>query len=200
VAIGIDEVGRGALAGPLVVGGCAGPEEPVERLLNSGDVFRDSKALSPAARVLMADRLQALGVRFHVAVIEACEVDSLGLTESLARASRSIVDHFGIQPVFLDGKHDYIGSGLVTTIVKGDVKHPLIAAASIVAKVFRDRLMYDLDEHFPWWGFARNKGYASSQHLFALSAWGPSVVHRMSFAPVNRVLAERKTKNRSFDY
>jgi len=178
--VGIDEVGRGAWAGPVTVAAVV-----------PGDVHlrgvRDSKQLTRAERqrAAVAVRAWARGVGVGHASHDEC--DAFGMTEALRLAAQRALAELaaaGFEPdrIVLDGKHDYLGLGdRVTTVVKGDTSVLSVAAASCVAKVTRDAIMRDEAEHFPPYGFESNVGYPAPVHRCALAAYGPSTIHRRSW-------------------
>jgi ribonuclease HII len=177
---GIDEVGRGAWAGPVTV--CA--VIPASTHLRG---VRDSKQLSRVDREKAAASVLkwAIGVGIGHASHEEC--DELGMTAALRAAGlRAIaqLDAQGFSPdrIVLDGNHDYLGLGSrVTTVIKGDTKCLAVAAASCVAKVTRDRMMVEEAEHYPPYDFESNVGYPAPAHKTALAGYGPSAIHRRSW-------------------
>lgn len=187
--IGCDEVGRGALAGPVAVGlaviNASAPPLPVG--------IRDSKLLSEPRREALAPL--ALGWALHSAVglASAAEVDEFGIVACLGLAGkRALVQlhHAGVDirgsVVLLDGNHDYLNTALtnpvaVTTRIKADRDCGSVAAASVIAKVHRDRLMIAAHEEAPHYEWASNKGYGSASHMAAIAAYGPSRHHRTSW-------------------
>lgn len=188
--IGVDEVGRGAWAGPLTV--AAVVLDPAA--LPEG--VRDSKRLSPARREVVASRVRATS-QVGIGVAEHDEVDAVGLAAALTEAVRRAVDAVldaAAQPpdplVLVDGPHDLLRrDGMeVVTLVRGDGTSRSIAAASVVAKVHRDRRMEDEDPAHPSYGFVRNRGYPSPEHVAALDRLGPCALHRRSWAPIARLL------------
>jgi len=197
VYIGIDEVGRGAWAGPLAVGAASGDLATAAQVLRRrrGEGFYDSKALSPQRREAALSQLRELGVSLAVGFASASEIDDLGLTKALAVAAQRglqelnamLAEPLDDQLLLLDGKTNYLEATHVETIVGGDRVHPLIAAASIAAKVARDGLMVDLDFELPYWDFSSSKGYGSRRHRFGLVWLGPSIEHRRSFRPVREL-------------
>lgn len=181
VVVGVDEVGRGAWAGPVTVGAVVVPRAP--RLYK----VRDSKLLTPAQRARLYERIVAWAPGYAVGHASHAECDQMGMTAALRLAARRamerLADH-GYQPdrILLDGNHDYLGDrDRVETIVGGDATSLAIAAASVVAKVTRDRLMMAEAEHYPAYGFETNVGYPSPAHQCALAAFGPTAVHRRSW-------------------
>lgn len=196
--IGIDEVGRGAWAGPLAVGAAGGDLTEVSQLLRrrSGEGYYDSKALTPKRRQSVLLQLRAAGVSYGVGFARASEIDLFGLTKALAMAAERALEQLSFTMtvasanpwhILLDGKSNYLGERQADTIVGGDRAHPLIAAASIVAKVARDELMKNLDDELPYWDFESSKGYGSMRHRYGLIWQGPSIEHRRSFRPVREL-------------
>lgn len=178
---GIDEVGRGAWAGPVTVCALVVPRD--RRLYK----VRDSKLLTPEQREQLSERIVAWSPAWAVGHASHDECDEHGMTAALRLAGeRALVSLAGqgVDPdrILLDGKHDYLDDGQrVETIVGGDGSSLAIAAASVIAKVTRDRLMRAEAEHFPAYGFESNVGYPSPVHKAALAAFGPTVVHRRSW-------------------
>jgi ribonuclease HII len=182
---GIDEVGVGAWAGPVVVGAVI--SNPGSRVYK----VRDSKLLDAARREWLAARVRERSLAWGVGVSWPNEIDEEGLSEAIRRAASRALEGLAIEPdaCLVDGKWNFIGDG-ARMVVKGDCESVSIASASLVAKVFRDRLMSDLAPLYPGYGFDLNKGYPSPAHKWALSALGPSSFHRMLFAPVRRLFEE----------
>jgi ribonuclease HII len=178
IVVGMDEVGRGAWAGPLTVGAVI---VPTDRRVYK---IRDSKLLTEAERELLAERIVGWAAAWSVGHASQVECDELGMSDAQRLAARRALDGLGVTPdrVLLDGNWDFVGSGKVTTIVRGDRTSLSIAAASIVAKVTRDRLLRAVAECYPMYNFEANKGYPCPQHKAALHAYGPSAIHRRSWA------------------
>ena len=183
---GVDEAGRGPLAGPVVVAAVIlDPARPIDGLA-------DSKVLAEAARERLSDQIVAHALAHAVVVVEAAEIDRLNILQAtLAGMARALC---GLAPAadhaLVDGNR--LPRDLpcpATAIVDGDALEPAISAASILAKVARDRLMVALDARHPGYGFAAHKGYPTPDHLAALARLGPCPAHRRSFAPVRRLLA-----------
>jgi len=168
---GIDEAGRGPLAGPVYAAAVIlDPARPIEGL-------RDSKLLAPAARALA----------WAVASCDVAEIDALNILHATLLAMRRAFDALGVIPgeVLIDGdRMPDFGGCAARAIVKGDRRVPVISAASILAKTARDARLDELDREFPLYGFAQHKGYATAEHLAALNRHGPCPEHRRSFAPV----------------
>ncbi len=183
---GVDEAGRGPLAGPVVAAAVVLPSDVPEL----PGVF-DSKQLSEAEREELFEALYALpGIRIGVASADAEEIDRLNILRATHEAMRRAVAKIAEADfVLVDGLP--VQFTLPSrNIVKGDAKCASIAAASIIAKVTRDREMVQLDEIYPGYGFAKHKGYGTAEHLGALKKLGPSPVHRKSFRPVYELLPE----------
>jgi ribonuclease HII len=183
---GVDEAGRGPLAGPVVVAAVIlDPARPIDGLA-------DSKAIAEAARERLSDLIVARALAHAVVVVEAAEIDRRNILQAtLAGMARAL---HGLDPAadhaLVDGNR--LPKDLpcpATAIVDGDALEPAISAASILAKVARDRLMRALDARHPGYGFAVHKGYPTPDHLAALARLGPCPEHRRSFAPVRRLLA-----------
>lgn len=178
VVVGIDEVGRGAWAGPLTIGAVVLPRD---RRVNK---VRDSKQLTEAEREALFDRIADWCEAWSVGHATERECDELGMSDAQRLAARRAIEGLGVEPdhVIIDGKWDFVGGGRTRMIVKGDATCLSIAAASILAKVTRDRIMREADEHYPAYDFAWNKGYPCPRHKVALRGLGPSAIHRRSWA------------------
>lgn len=184
---GVDEAGRGPLAGPLAVAAVIlDQDRPIEGL-------DDSKKLSPARREALYAHIVAGARAWSVVLVEVEEIDRINILQAtlagMSRAVRSLA--VAAEEAWIDGNQlprDLPCPG--RTIVGGDALEPAISAASIIAKVTRDRLMTALDATWPGYGFALHKGYATRVHLEALERLGPCPLHRQSFAPVHAALAQ----------
>lgn len=178
VVVGIDEVGRGSWAGPLTIAAAVIPQH--RRVYR----VRDSKMLRESERERLFDRLGAWCDGWAVGHASPEECDRLGMSGAQRLAARRALDGLGMQPdrILIDGSWDFVGSPKVETIVRGDATSLTIATASILAKVTRDRLMRSLAPGFPAFDFDRNKGYPGPRHRAALAAFGPTVIHRTSWA------------------
>lgn len=176
LAIGIDEVGRGPLAGPLTVAAVVLPQAPFIWGLN------DSKQLTPSARERLDKDIRAHARFIAITHIDPQTIDACGMAACLRRAMKTVSEQIPCIPtaVLIDGNPVHICEK-EQTIVKGDSKIASIAAASIVAKVARDRIMCEMDEKYPLYHFAENKGYGSAAHIEAIKRYGLSPIHRASF-------------------
>jgi len=177
VVVGVDEVGRGAWAGPLSVGAAVLP--PDRRVYR----VRDSKLLTETERERMYDRVASWCRAWAVGHASQVECDTLGMSAAQKLAARRAIDGLGLVPdeVLIDGGWDFAAGGKARRIIKGDATCLSIAAASILAKVTRDRIMRAESEHYPLYDFEYNKGYPCPRHKAALRAWGPSSIHRRSW-------------------
>ena len=175
IVVGLDEVGRGAWAGPLSVGAAV---LPAGRRVYK---VRDSKMLSEDEREALFDRVAGWCRAWAVGHASPEECDELGMSAAQRLAARRALDALGMPPdaVLLDGSWDFVGGA--RSIVRGDASCLSIAAASILAKVTRDRIMRAEAEHFPAYWFESNKGYPGPRHRAALQWLGPSAIHRRSW-------------------
>ncbi len=173
----MDEVGRGSWAGPISVGAAAVPRD--RRLYK----IRDSKMLTEVEREALFDRIAAWCHGWAVGHASHTECDTLGMADAQRLAARRALDGIGIQAdrVLVDGNWDFVGRGTTVCLVGGDATSLSIAAASILAKVTRDRIMRTVAEHYPPYWFEDNKGYPGPRHKAALAWWGPSAIHRRSW-------------------
>lgn len=179
---GVDEVGRGCLAGPVVA--AAVILRPQTRLPG----LDDSKKLSPEKRARLALEIAAQAQCVGIGQVEAAEIDQIDILQASLKAMRLALAQLEERPqqVLVDGSHRPGSPFPETAVVEGDSRSLSIAAASVVAKVHRDRLMVEYELQYPGYGFAAHKGYGSPQHLDALETQGPCALHRHSFAPVAR--------------
>lgn len=178
---GVDEAGRGPLAGPVVA---AAVIFPALRLIRK---LKDSKRLQPAEREALYDEIASCGATIGVGIAEVNEIDRFNILGATRLAWSRAVAALRRAPalVLIDGNMRAETAIPQATLVKGDAQCASIAAASIVAKVTRDRLMVELDRRHPQYGFARHKGYATAEHLAALRRFGPSPAHRRVFLPAD---------------
>ena len=177
--VGIDEVGRGAWAGPLMVGAAVLPR--TKRVLG----VRDSKMLSETERERLFDRIASWCAAWAVGAASQEECDGLGMAAAQKLATRRAIDRLGVVPnaAVVDGSWDFVGSAVahVERRVKADAYCLPVAAASILAKVTRDRIMREQSESYPHWHFDTNKGYPCPLHKTALQGYGPSAIHRRTW-------------------
>ncbi|WNS77156.1 ribonuclease HII [Bacillus sp. DTU_2020_1000418_1_SI_GHA_SEK_038] len=184
---GVDEVGRGPLAGPVIA---AAVILPPEFYLPGLD---DSKKLSEQKRVEYYEEIIQSAIDYHVGIIDSEEIDKINIYEASKKAMRTAIAGLKLKPDFL-----LIDAVKLNTpypeeaIIKGDSKSISIAAASIIAKVTRDRLMVDLGREYPVYGFSTNMGYGTKEHLSAIQMFGITSHHRKSFAPVKDYIGKRK--------
>ena len=177
---GVDEAGRGPLAGPVMAAAVMlDPDRPIDGL-------RDSKKLSATARERLADEIRARAVAWCVAEASVAEIDQLNILQATLLAMQRAVAGLACAPddVWVDGNRCPNWAWRSQAVVKGDDKVAAIAAASILAKTVRDQYMCRLHEDFPMYGFARHMGYGTAAHLAALQAHGACPQHRRSFSPV----------------
>ena len=187
---GVDEVGRGPLAGDVVAAAVIlVPERPIKGL-------RDSKKLSAAQRESLAPAIRERALAWSLARASVAEIDELNILHASMLAMRRAVEALSPQPqyVLVDGNRLPCWEYPSEPVVKGDDRVPAIAAASILAKVQRDSEMVALDRQFPGYGLARHKGYPTRAHLTALRELGVSAIHRRSFAPVRDLLASEEQR------
>ena len=173
----MDEVGRGAWAGPLTVGAAVLPRD---KRVNG---VRDSKMLTERERERLFDRVAQWCVSWSVGHASQVECDALGMSAAQKLAARRALDGLSVpvDKVLLDGNWDFVGDGRTIKLIKGDARCLSIAAASILAKVSRDRIMREEAPHFPGFDFDRNKGYPCPWHKSALRAYGPTSIHRRTW-------------------
>ena len=188
IEAGCDEAGRGCLAGSVYAAAVILPENYQNELLN------DSKQLTEKKRYQLRDIIQRDAIAWAVGIVTPEEIDKINILNASILAMHRALDQLKVRPeaIIVDGNrfkpyrepitnNDEPKTLPHTTIVKGDGKYLSIAAASIIAKVTRDRLMKELDEKYPQYGFASNKGYGSAAHIEALKKYGPCEIHRRSF-------------------
>jgi ribonuclease HII len=173
----VDEAGRGPLAGPVVAGAVIFTDMHIIPRLN------DSKQLTPEEREALYDEIVARGASIGIGVATVDEINRYNILGATRMAWGRAVASLSLRPtlILIDGNASAALDAPVETIVKGDARCASIAAASIVAKVIRDRLMAGLDREYPAYGFARHKGYATAEHLEAVRRIGPSPAHRTAF-------------------
>lgn len=183
---GIDEAGRGPLAGPV----CAAavildPARPIAGV-------KDSKKVAPANRIRLAEEIRRHALDWSVAWASAAEIDRLNILQATLLAMRRAVEGLAMQPdlVLVDGNRCPELALPCRAIIKGDALEPAISAASILAKTERDKEMRRLADIHPQYGFDRHAGYPTAEHQAALELYGPCPAHRLSFAPVRRAMKQ----------
>lgn len=185
IVAGIDEAGRGPLAGPVVAAAAILPREFRHKTLN------DSKQLSPAQREeIYAELTGNPDVWWAVGESSVEIIEAYNILRATERAMHLALFALPVKPdhVLVDGHHCRAILMLQTAIIGGDAKSFSIAAASVIAKVTRDRQMLELDRQYPQYGFAVHKGYGTPEHLAAIEKYGPCPIHRRTFAPVRHAL------------
>lgn len=181
---GVDEVGRGAGAGEIY---CAAvilnPENPIPGIT-------DSKKLSAKRREILAAEIREKATAWCIATASLEEIIDLNVLHATMLAMQRAVEGLPIQPdkAFIDGNRAPQLNVPVETVIKGDLKIQEIGAASIIAKVARDQKMVELHESYPEYGFSQHKGYLTKQHLDALQQYGPCAIHRVTYAPIKKLL------------
>jgi ribonuclease HII len=182
---GVDEAGRGPLAGPVVAAAVILDDlKPIKGLA-------DSKVLTAARREKLYDEIRAKALCCSIAQASVQEIEELNILQATMLAMRRAVDGLRLKPVkvLVDGNRIPVLDVLAEAIVKGDAKVPAISAASILAKVTRDRWCAEYDLQYPQYGFAKHKGYGTAEHMDALLAHGACPEHRKTFRPIAEVLA-----------
>lgn len=181
---GVDEVGRGCLAGPVVAAAVIlDPAKPIEGL-------RDSKKLTAARREELALEIKEKALAWAVGCMGPDVVDRINILQATLCAMKEAVENLCVEPDFVrvDGNKLPKWKWLSEAVVKGDDTVPEISAASIIAKTTRDAYMMKMAEVYPQYGFEHNVGYGTADHLLALQTFGPTAIHRKTFAPVKEVL------------
>lgn len=184
VVVGVDEVGKGAWAGPLSVGAVVVPSD---HRLNG---IRDSKMLKAEQREKLYERIDKWALTWSVGHASARECDELGMSQAQILATKRAFELLAMKPdrVLLDGKWNYVDWVPCTTLVGGDARSLSIAAASVMAKVTRDRIMIASSDNYHQYDFCNNKGYPTPRHLVALAGYGPSAIHRRSWSYMNNMV------------
>ena len=177
---GVDEAGRGSLAGPLSVGACILPKNCYIPMLN------DSKKLSAAWREEIYEQIKEKAVAFSYVFIDIETIDKINILEATRLGMKLAIEKLSVQPqkIFTDAVRLENFPIPTAAIIHGDAISASIAAASIIAKVERDHHMLKLDREFPQYGFAQHKGYGTKSHIEAILKYGPSEIHRRTYAPV----------------
>ena len=175
---GIDEAGRGPLAGPVVVAGVIMPEDSMIEGVN------DSKKVSEKKRELLYDKILEEAISYSVAIIGQDVIDEINILNATKQGVTSVVKELDVRPdlIIIDALEHIDTNGVpYKSIIKGDAKCYSIAAASIIAKVTRDRIMREWDEVYPQYGFITHKGYGTAKHISAIKEYGLTPIHRRSF-------------------
>jgi ribonuclease HII len=191
VIAGVDEAGRGPLAGPVVAAAVVlNPRRPIRGL-------RDSKKLTPQRREQLALLIRERALDFAIGFAQVEEIDAINILQATLLAMRRALQQLKVRPtgIIIDGNQaphvtDLFEDCRIETRIGGDDLVPAISAASIIAKTWRDALMDELDLKYPGFGFSQHRGYATDGHLAALARLGPTPIHRRSFAPVRSVWPE----------
>ena len=174
---GIDEAGRGPLAGPVVAAATVLPKD--------GQIFylNDSKKLSEKKRDLLFDEIKEKAVAYGIGIVSPQVIDEINILQATYEAMRQAISQLNVIPeILLNDAVTIPGVDIMQVpIVKGDAKSVSIAAASILAKVTRDRMMMEYDQIYPEYGFAKHKGYGTAAHIAALKEYGPCPIHRRTF-------------------
>lgn len=184
---GVDEAGRGPWAGPVSAAAVILDPARMPKGLN------DSKKLSAKARAALEQEIKDMAVAWCVGMASIEEIEELNILHAAGLAMRRAVEGLSVKPevALVDGNYRFVLPCEVRTVVKGDSLSCSIAAASILAKEARDRIMVEADALYPGYGFAGHKGYHAPSHVAGLKALGPSPIHRLSWAPVKLALQER---------
>lgn len=181
---GVDEVGRGPLAGPVVAAAVIlDPDQPIEGLA-------DSKKLSEAKREQLSIEIRKKALAWSIARADIEEIDRINILQASLLAMKRAVESLSRQPTLalIDGNKLPDLNCQMEAIIKGDSKEACISAASIIAKVSRDQEMVAMEELYPGYGFAKHKGYPTKQHRDAIQELGITPIHRKSYAPIQRLL------------
>lgn len=181
---GVDEAGRGPLAGPVVVAAVILPAKYDLACLD------DSKRLTALKRERLQPQIEAQAIAWSVEFVTAQEIDRVNILQATMNGMQRAVEKLSPAPLraMIDGNRAPSLSCEVTTVIGGDGLIPSISAASVLAKVYRDRLMLKFHRQYPEYGFDRHKGYPTAHHLERLNTLGPCEIHRRSFAPVRKAL------------
>lgn len=185
IIAGADEAGRGPLAGPVVAAAAILTAVQRERLLAAG--LRDSKKLTPKRREALFEEICDLGVLWRAQAASAWRIDRINILQASLWCMKRSIERLALSPslVLVDGNRAIPGLALPQKpVIKGDDRVPAIAAASVIAKVLRDRVMTVMDRVYPQYSFAKHKGYPSALHKSLIAEYGPSPIHRLSFRGV----------------
>lgn len=196
IIAGVDEVGRGCWVGPVVACACILP------IGYENKQIKDSKVLSIKKREELAEIIKKNAIAYAIAYVDAPRIDVINIKEAAKEAMLKAIAKLNVKPtcVLVDAEKLEIPKTEVIAIVKGDAKSTSIAAASILAKVYRDKICDDIDKDYPYYGFAKNKGYGTIVHLNALKQYGPIPgLHRYSYRPVKQALHEYELKQKKLE-
>lgn len=184
---GVDEAGRGPLAGPLVVASCILPQG------YDNPQIDDSKKLTEKKREELFELIKNVAVDYYINIVDVETIDTKNIYQATKDAMRECIENLKIKPdaALTDAMPIKDMSIEVMDLIKGDAKSQSIAAASILAKVTRDHIMYELDEKYPMYDFKSNKGYGTKKHIAALNEYGFKEIHRKSYEPVKSMVNEQ---------
>ena len=176
---GIDEAGRGPLAGPVVVASCIMPLEDDKIILG----INDSKKLTEKQREELFDKIISVAISYNIEEISEMVIDEINILQATKVGMKKCIENLSVVPnlALIDAVKNIDSTVPQLAIIKGDAKSYSIASASILAKVYRDRLMQKLDVEYPEYNFSKHKGYGTAEHIAALKKFGPSKIHRKSF-------------------
>lgn len=185
---GVDEVGRGPLVGPVVAACCILPEK------FNLDGLTDSKKISEKKRDYYFEEIKKQAISYGIGIVSAKKIDEVNIYEATKIAMKEAINNMQIKPehILIDAMPLDLDVP-TTSIIKGDLKSITISAASVLAKVTRDRMLYELDEKYPMYDFKNNKGYGTKKHLEAIDKYGVIDEHRRSYSPVSNCI--QKSKN-----
>ena len=185
---GVDEVGRGPLVGPVVAACCILPEK------FNLDGLTDSKKISEKKRDYYFEEIKKQAISYGIGIVSAKKIDEVNIYEATKIAMKEAINNMPIKPehILIDAMPLDLDIP-TTSIIKGDLKSITISAASVLAKVTRDRMLYELDEKYPMYDFKNNKGYGTKKHLEAIDKYGVIDEHRRSYSPVSNCI--QKSKN-----
>lgn len=184
---GVDEVGRGPLVGPVVAACCILPET------FNLDGLTDSKKLSEKKRDFFFEEIKKQAISYGIGIVSAKKIDEVNIYEATKIAMKEAINNMPVKPehILIDAMPLELDIP-TTSIIKGDLKSITISAASVLAKVTRDRMLYELDKEYPMYDFKNNKGYGTKKHLEAIESFGVIDEHRRSYSPVSDYIEKHK--------